>query len=198
MQADPFSRAGRGHSPQRLSDQPDSTVARGRPREVPAADASWTNWTVHVQVIVLSTRNGQLLFRSTTRAVEPGEAPDDVAWSVADVDPNEPGRLCHSTSWRVDAPATLVLTYAALPGRATAEAIKLRLDPIVAADDSTRPQPDALSLQSIATHAVRHLALLSSEDPTVRRCVPHAPALWRCLVEESRRIATTCEERTAV
>lgn len=154
-------------------------------------------WSMRVEVFVLSAADDALMFRHLTRDVPPGQSPDDAALELAATDPEEPGCVCHSTSWRLQAPDVLVLTYAALPDSRPHGAAPLVLEPIVAAGDSTCPQPEELTVQSVATHAVRHLALLGREDPTIRDCVRHAADLWRCIMATAARATTTADSKTS-
>jgi len=152
-------------------------------------------WSMRVEVFALSAADDTLMFRHVTKDVPPGQSPDDAALELAAPDPEEPGCVCHSTSWRLQAPAVLVLTYAALPDSNPHGAVPLVLEPIVAAGDSTCPQPEDLTVQSVATHAVRHLALLGREDPTIRECVRHAPDLWRCIMETAAQATTIADSK---
>jgi len=165
--------------------------------EVPMPRESVNAWSIRVEVFVLSACDGTLFFRHVTRDVPPGRSPDDVALELAAPHPEEPGCVCHSTSWRVQTPDVLVLTYAALPDSDPRGAVPVVLEPIVAADDSTCPQPDALPVQSIATHAVRHLARLGREDPTIRECVRHAPELWRSIMNTAGLATTVADSWNA-
>src|SRR5436305_10920472 len=108
-------------------------------------------WSMRVEVFVLSACADTLMFRHRTRDVRPGESPDDAALELAATDPEEPGCVCHSTSWRVQAPDVLVVTYAALPDCQPQGAVPVVLEPIVAAGDSTCPHPEELTVQSVAT-----------------------------------------------
>jgi hypothetical protein len=150
-------------------------------------------WSMRVEVIVLSACADTLMFRHATSDVRPGQSPDAAALKLAATDPEEPGCVCHSTSWRVQAPDVIVVTYAALPDGEPHGAVPVALEPIVAAEDSTCPQPDELTVQSITTHAVRHLALLGREDPTIRECVRHAPDLWRCIMKTAAHATTIAD-----
>src|SRR3954452_18225456 len=154
-------------------------------------------WSMRVEVFVLSARDDTLMFRHLTRDVPPGQSPDDAALELAATDPKEPGCVCHSTSWRLHAPDVLVVTYAALPDSDPHGAVPVVLEPIVAAGDSACPQPEELTVQSIATHAVRHLALLGREDPTIRDCMQHAPDLWRCINETAARATTIADSQNS-
>jgi hypothetical protein len=150
-------------------------------------------WSLRVEVFVLSACADRLMFRHGTRDVPPTRNPDDVALEVAGTEPNEPGRVCHSTSWRVQAPDVLVVTYAALPDGDPHGAVPVMLEPIVAGGDSTCPRPEELTVQSVVTHAVRHLALLGREDPTIRKCVPHAANLWDRIMDTAARATTIAD-----
>lgn len=152
-------------------------------------------WSMRVEVFALSATDDTLMFRHLTRDVPLGQSPDDAALELAATDPEEPGCVCHSTSWRLHAPDVLVLTYAALPDSDPRGAVPVVLEPIVAAGDSTCPQPEDLTVQSVATHAVRHLALLGREDPTIQECVRHAPDLWRCIMETAGRATTIADSK---
>src|SRR3954454_10418914 len=152
-------------------------------------------WSMRVEVFALSATDDTLMFRHLTRDVPLGQSPDDAALELAATDPEEPGCVCHSTSWRLHAPDVLVLTYAALPDSDPRGAVPVVLEPIVAAGDSTCPQPEELTVQSVATHAVRHLALLGREDPTIRKCVRHAPDLWRRIMDTAAHATTIADPR---
>src|SRR4051794_23156168 len=152
-------------------------------------------WSMRVEVFVLSAADDTLMFRHRTRDVPPGQNPDAAALELATTDPEKPGCVCHSTSWRLQEPDVLVVTYAALPDIDPHGAVPVSLEPIVAAGDSTCPQPEDLTVQSVATHAVRHLALLGREDPTIRECVRHVPDLWRCIMESADRATTIAGSR---
>lgn len=159
-------------------------------------------WTLHAEVLALSVHNGQIYFRHLSSIVPPSTPPHEVALALTDTGDEDPASLCHSTSWRSPAPGRVVVTYVVLPDRMTADAVPLQERAIIAADDGLCPEPGDVDAQNVATHAVRHLAMLSREDPTVQALVPHAPALWQCIVATAGRAETSAsasadERRTA-
>jgi hypothetical protein len=154
-------------------------------------------WLVDVEVLALSWRDGRLHHRCMTQTLEAPASPHDTARLMADLDPEDPGALCHSTSWRADGDSRVVLTYAALPDPADRAARPCEPGHIVAAGDAVSPQPQVLHREHVLTHALRHLSMLSREDPTVRKLVPHQPQLWAAIDEAAARAVTAPEDELA-
>lgn len=138
---------------------------------------------VEIEVVLLRPLGAGLGYR-TLRAPLDGAAPDRAALELAG-----PARtVCHSTSWRHVAPATLVLTYAVLPDPDPAcAAVPLLAPAVLSSGDAVRPGPADLDGHHVAAHAVRHLALLSHQDPTIAATVARDRALWDVV----RRLAAT-------
>jgi len=77
--------------------------------------------------------------------------------------------ILHSTSWRYDAPKTIVLTYIAF-----ADSFSFKqLDPyllrfndisIASTKNPKKPRPDVITRNSVVSHALRHLAFLIATD----------------------------------
>lgn len=77
--------------------------------------------------------------------------------------------LLHSTSWRYDAPKTIVLTYVAY-----ADSFSFKhLDPyllriadisIASTTNPKKPRPMVITRNSVVSHALRHLAFLIATD----------------------------------
>lgn len=154
-------------------------------------------WLVQVEVIGLSLRDGRLHQQCTTETLAAPASPHATALRLAGLDPADPAALCHSTSWRVQDDRRLVLTYAALPVAWTGEATPCRPSLIVAAADAVLPQPELLEPEHVVTHALRHLALLSREDPTVRALVDQAPGLWDAIRRTAAGAVTATEDDVA-
>jgi hypothetical protein len=154
-------------------------------------------WTLQVEVLVVSERGGRLHFRRDVSEVDPSESPHDVAVRLAGIDAEDPASFCHSTSWRVADSGAITVTYVALPDNAASRAVPLVASHIRAADDPLCPEPRDLDAENIAMHAVRHLAMLSREDPTVQELVPRARRLWQCIVNAAKLAETSVEADVA-
>ncbi len=78
----------------------------------------------------------------------------------------------HSTSWRYEGPANLVLTYLALgegppelaPGTRRADLRAIALPPSA---DACRPRPAEIREEHVLAHGLRHLALLEQQRSAV-------------------------------
>ena len=135
-------------------------------------------WDVVVEVLLLRLgTSGGLQHRWVRGTVPAGSAPDDRAVALAGCSDG----ICHSTSWRLEPPGTLVLTYAALPDPDPAGARALEEPCLVTSGDPLRPAPVVLHAHHVVAHAVRHLVDLADRDPVVRRAELELPGLWQLL-----------------
>lgn len=129
---------------------------------------------VAVEVLVLRAAPA-LAYRRQVAGLAADAGPDGAAEALA----GGPVGLLHSTSWRWDAAWGLVLTYIAVPDpRADSTAAVPLPDLTVAAGtDPLRPASEAVTVDQVAAHAVRHLALLRHTDPVVAAALAADPAL---------------------
>lgn len=142
---------------------------------------------VRVEVVFLRADGDQatLQYRFTHAAMSGEQHPDDVAAALV----RAGGRgtqvdVLHSTSWRYESGAGVVLTYAALPDPdRDAPATALLAPSVVASGDPLRPSPDLVHAHHVAAHAVRHLAELAQRDPAVVAAAarPEHHGLWRAI-----------------
>lgn len=140
-------------------------------------------WDVVVEVLLLRLGATVLEYRWVRGTVPAGSAPDGRAVELTGCSDG----VCHSTSWRLEAPATLVLTYAALPDPDVQQpAAPLQVPLVVAGGRALQPSPVELGLGNVAAHAVRHLADLAARDPVVRGAAQRTPALWNAVVSAAR------------
>ena len=131
---------------------------------------------MEIEVLLLRPLGTGLAYRALRMPLE-GATPDDSALALSGAATF--GSVCHSTSWRHVAPSTLVLTYAALPDPEPAlPAVPLRSPAVLSSGDALRPGPADLHEHHVVAHAVRHLAMLSREDPTIAATVARDRALW--------------------
>jgi len=154
-------------------------------------------WVVDLEVLALSLQHGRLHHRLLTQPVPPGVEPHEVAVQLAGADPGDAAVLCHSTSWRQEGPSRLVLTYVLLPDSPGPGAEHYVPSPIVAATDPASPQPEEVEVENVLAHALRHLAMLSREDPTIRRLVPLEPPLWEAIRQAAVTARTEQEKDSA-
>lgn len=92
--------------------------------------------------------------------------------------------VVHSTSWRYEPGAGVVLTYVAVPDPDPgAPAVELLTPTVVCSEDAVRPQPRDLHDHHVAAHAVRHLSELADRDPTVATAARQDghQELWSCI-----------------
>jgi hypothetical protein len=153
------------------------------------------SWVVDVEVLALSVREGQLHHRCLTATLRSPASPHDVAREMAGLRLDDRAALCHSTSWRVEEDHRVVLTYAALPDPDDHAARPFAPSLIVAASDPVSPQPEMLRRENVLTHALRHLAMLSREDPTIGALVPRHPELWEAIRQAAARAVTAREDQ---
>lgn len=115
---------------------------------------------------MLRAERGGLAYRRRVAALEPDRDPEQAV--VALVGCPSDGVL-HSTSWRRDEAWGLVLTYVVLPDPRPDETPAVPLGVIEPArgDDALHPAPASITVDQVAAHAVRHLALLRRTDPVV-------------------------------
>jgi hypothetical protein len=147
------------------------------------------SWSVVVEALLLRhLDDGSLAFRQVT-----GQAPDDAdldrcAHALAGPLDAAAGAVLHSTSWRVDRPGRLVVTYAALPDPVPyLPAVPLVEPAVVVGPTALRPSPLELHAHHVAAHAVRHLADLAERDPVVRAAAARSPALWAAVASTAAR-----------
>jgi hypothetical protein len=138
---------------------------------------------VAVEVLTLSLNHtGAITYRRLLARLG-RQNPDEVALALAGV-ASAPGGLCHSTSWRA-ASGSVVLTYAALPDPLPVDTIDLREPGILSSADLLRPTPHQLHHHHVVAHAVRHLALLASTDPTITASTTWQPQLWAAITRSA-------------
>ncbi len=147
------------------------------------------SWSVVVEALLLRRlEDGSLAFRRVS-----GEAPQDadldgVALDLAGPLDGPAGAVLHSTSWRVERPGRLVVTYAALPDPEPGRpAVPLREPAVVVGATALRPSPQTLHAHHVAAHAVRHLADLAERDPVVRAAAALQPELWEAVARTAAR-----------
>lgn len=130
---------------------------------------------VAVEVIVLRAAPGGLAYRRRVAALVPDTDPDRAAADLV----GGGVAVLHSTSWRRDPAWGLLLTYVALPDPRAADtpAVPLAGDGVAVGPDPVRPTPAAVTVDHVAAHAVRHLALLRYTDPVVAAALDHDPAM---------------------
>lgn len=129
---------------------------------------------VAVEVIVLRATAAGPAYRRRVAALVPDGDPDRAAAALV----GGPVSVLHSTSWRSDPAWGLLLTYAALPDPRTEDAaVPLGNTAIATGRDSNRPTPATVTVDQVAAHAVRHLALLRHTDPVVAAALDGHPAL---------------------
>ena len=150
-----------------------------------------TGWQVSVEVLLLRLLpDGGLGHRWARGTATADASPDERAVELVRCTDG----LCHSTSWRRDAPAELILTYAALPDpEPWLPAQPLDFPLIVTGGAALRPTPPQLNAAHVAAHAVRHLADLAERDPVVRAQAGREPELWAAV----RSTAQEARHRTA-
>lgn len=130
-----------------------------------------------VAVEVLALRGDPLAYRRRIAALQPESLPDDAAAALLGGLPRD--GVLHSTSWRRDPAWGLVLTYVALPDERAADtpAVPLGDLAVTSGQDPLSPSPAAVSVDQVAAHAVRHLALLRHTDGPVADALGRHPAL---------------------
>ncbi len=139
--------------------------------------------TVAVEVVLLSVSpDDGVAFRIVSTEPPAGDAPDETALRLSGLTgAAEEGAVSHAASWRFEHPATLVLTYTALPDPQPGGAEPLASPSVVCSGDPLRPGPEALHGHHVAAHGARHLAYLAQSDPAVRAAAYCAPGAWRAL-----------------
>ena len=132
--------------------------------------------------------DGLLAYRRVTGEAAPDADLDRVALELAGALDGLAGAVLHSTSWRVERPGRLVVTYAALPDPdADRPAVPLLEPAVVVGPTSLRPSPEVLHAHHVAAHAVRHLCDLAERDPVVRAAAALQPALWDAVARTAAR-----------
>lgn len=132
---------------------------------------------VAVEVLALRVGRSGLSYRRRIVALRPEQAPDRAAAGLLGGAPR--GGVLHSTSWRRDPAWGLVLTYVALPDERTDNTPTVPLDDLGIAVGLTAvsPSPSSVSVDQVAAHAVRHLALLRHTDAAVAGALARHPGL---------------------
>ena len=147
------------------------------------------SWSVAVEALLLRRlEDGLLAFRRVVRDAPPDADLDAFARELAGALDGPAGAVLHSTSWRVDRPGRLVVTYAALPDPEPGRPAVPLLEPaVVVGATPLRPSPPVLHGHHVAAHAVRHLADLAQRDPVVRAAAALQPGLWEAVVRTAAR-----------
>ncbi|WP_027346130.1 hypothetical protein [Hamadaea tsunoensis] len=136
-----------------------------------------------VEVLLFSEADGLLRYRAAAADRPPGVHPDDLAIDLSGLTLCTPGALLHSTSWRYAADR-IVLTYAALPDPWPRDVLPVPSDAMVVSASPLMPSPATVDVAAVATHAVRHLALLVTTDPVVAAAAVEAPELWALIAKQ--------------
>ena len=147
------------------------------------------SWTVVVEALLLRRLvDGSLAFRLVSGQAAGDADLDRVAHALAGPLDGAAGAVLHSTSWRVDRPGRLVVTYAALPDPVPdLPAVPLVEPAVVVGPTALRPSPLELHAHHVAARAVRHLADLAERDPVVRTAAALSPALWAAVASTAAR-----------
>lgn len=155
----------------------------------PATDES--RRPVAIELVLLRVDAGTPHYRTARVPLPAGCTPDEAALHAATAACGVRPAICHSTSWRFEQADTLVLTYAALPDADVGSASEpLTAPAVVSSGDPLRPAPEQLHGHHVAAHAVRHLALLAREDPTVATVAAADPVTWAALGAAADRTPT--------
>ncbi|MCZ4102213.1 MULTISPECIES: hypothetical protein [Streptomyces] len=139
-------------------------------------------------------------YRRLLTALGRSSAPDRAARRLAGLPDDGDHHLVHSTSWRADDEGAIVLTYVVHPDPDPDRPARPLADPhtIARSNRTGHPAPPDLTVDHVASHAVRHLALLESTDPVVAAFLAARPqaqdALSRvsALLAGQLRSAPTC------
>ncbi|WP_157963567.1 hypothetical protein [Actinocorallia populi] len=133
---------------------------------------------VVVEVVVLrAVPEGGLAYRSARGGLLPDEDPVRAARRLAGA-----GEWVHSTSWRYTDEGHVVLTFAVAPEPEEWRPAKPLAETGIARGPLPgRPAPDAVSVEQVAAHAVRHLAFLAAHDPVAGGFLAGHPLLARAL-----------------
>lgn len=118
-------------------------------------------------------------YRRLLTALARSAAPDRAARRLAGLSDDDDRHLVHSTSWRADDEGAIVLTYVVHPDPDPDHPARPLADPhtIARSNRTGHPAPPDLTVDHVASHAVRHLALLEGTDPAVAAFLaaqPHA------------------------
>jgi hypothetical protein len=141
----------------------------------------------------------QLAYRTRAASLPRGLTPDELARrlsrgeGVDDPRATGVGEVIHSTSWRFDPVAGVVLTYVVLPDPGPAAPARILHEPaVVCSGDPRRPAPPVLHDHHIVAHAVRHLADLAGRDPAIITAArePASADLWTAIIDVAQRIPT--------
>ncbi|WP_277440537.1 hypothetical protein [Streptomyces sp. SPB162] len=110
-------------------------------------------------------------------------APDRTARRLAGLSDDDDCHLVHSTSWRADDEGAIVLTYVVHPDPDPDRPARTLADPhtIARSGRPGHPAPSDLTVDHVASHAVRHLALLEGTDPAVAAFLAARPQARRAL-----------------
>ena len=147
------------------------------------------SWSVVVEALLLRRLgDGLLAFRRVVAQAPPDADLDRCAHDLAGALDDRGGAVLHSTSWRVEGPGRLVVTYAALPDPEPGRPAVPLLEPaVVVGATALRPSPQVLHAHHVAAHAVRHLADLAERDPVVREAAALQPELWAAVALTAAR-----------
>jgi len=144
-------------------------------------------------------RKGRLAYRTRTAVLPHGLTPDELArrltWGVHLDQARAPGvgEVVHSTSWRFNPGAGVVLTYVVLPDPDPVAPARTLWEPaVVCSGDARRPAPPVLHEHHVVAHAVRHLADLAGRDPAIIAAAAELDTadLWAAILLQARQIPT--------
>ncbi len=92
--------------------------------------------------------------------------------------------ISHSTSWRYVEGGQTIITYLVYSDDfdfsvSDASVLKIEDIKIIESGDVSRPAPKEISLESVVSHGIRHLAFLVTNNPSVYQSVISANTLLR-------------------
>ncbi|WP_214415119.1 hypothetical protein [Sphaerisporangium fuscum] len=121
-------------------------------------------------------------YRRVVTAPEPGESPDEAARRACGLGRDETISVLHSTSWRYTPHGQVVLTYAVCPDHAPElPAVELPTLELARGGAPATPSPDRLEVDSVAAHAINHLAFLLKTDRVVGETFARSPEIAMAL-----------------
>jgi hypothetical protein len=148
---------------------------------------------IQIEVLLLSVARGdQLRWRVVGGDLPLGQQPDSRARELAGLCTDVPtATVVHSTSWRPNADG-LILTYAVLPDPDPAEGTVHAVPAdarVVCSADAAAPTPQAIAVEHVLAHALRHLSLVARTSPAVVAAADSHPRLWHAVVAHTPGVA---------
>lgn len=135
---------------------------------------------LYLEIFFSKIANGKIVYtKNLVTITDENTNPDELVYQTLKEEfphlaANQQTLLIHSTSWRFEKPAKLIVTYLVYSeefclGHRQTSLMPLEHLAIAKSDQAQKPRPNVLEDQHVISHAFRHLSFLVKNDPAVEK-----------------------------